>query len=219
MKKWYEYQLSQISEHNCWQNHEYAPIKNIFNEMKNDFDFLKKEYHALCKENDPKLGRGGPLVGSNNYIDYIKKHYDDPIVKENANAWCTDPQFKNLLTLPSIDQLDITIHYPDIAKRLCTLLDRDFDYCRANLQVQPPGYVSPLHIDAMIKRPQDRGRLFVLLDDWAMGQVFQMGDKFIKWRAGDVFTWELRDVPHALANIGYYHRFAILLFFGVSPGK
>jgi hypothetical protein len=227
MKQWYEYQINNIID-NTPTDIKYAPITNVLDQLKDDFDLLKSEYSKCRAQNDPKLTKGIPLVGHNDYAKYLKTHYDDPIIHENIEKWCADPEYQHLMTLPSIDRLSIKKHYPDIGKRICQVLDRDYDYSVINFQVQPPGYVSPLHVDTKktlninekrtfdIKDQMDYGRFLIFFDDWQSGQVVQMNNQFIQWKAGDVYTWDLRDVPHALANIGYYYRYLILLFAGPS---
>ena len=54
--------------------------------------------------------------------------------------------------------------------------------------------------------------------DWAQGQGFQMGDNFLKWKAGDVFHWNYRNVPHGTCNFGYETNFVFVIT-GNRKGK
>jgi hypothetical protein len=223
MKKWYEYQMQHIVEADSLVS-EFLPVTNILDQSKDIFNFLKTEYLECKNTNNEKLMQGCSLVGHPQYAQYLKNYYIDPIIKKNIEDWCNDPNFQQLMTLPSIDIIDIKQHYCDIGKHLCQILNRDYSNSRINLQVQPPGYVSPLHIDTQksldrtknkkfnINDQMDYDRFLIFFDDWQTGQVVQMNEQFIKWKAGDVYSWTLRDVPHALANIGYYTRYSILLF-------
>ena len=50
-------------------------------------------------------------------------------------------------------------------------------------------------------------RFAVMLDDWKLGQIFQLGNaNFTQWSAGDCITWEWRDIPHSTANMGWWDR-------------
>lgn len=57
------------------------------------------------------------------------------------------------------------------------------------------------------KNPQLIRRFAIMLDDWKLGQVFQLGNaNFHQWRAGDCITWEWQDMPHATCNMGWWDR-------------
>lgn len=50
-------------------------------------------------------------------------------------------------------------------------------------------------------------RFAVMLSDWQLGQIFQLGNaNFTQWRAGDCITWEWKDIPHSTANMGWWDR-------------
>jgi hypothetical protein len=50
-------------------------------------------------------------------------------------------------------------------------------------------------------------RFAVMLADWQLGQVFQVGNAtWSNWRAGDCITWDWYNIPHATANIGWWDR-------------
>lgn len=87
---------------------------------------------------------------------------------------------------------------------------------------QKTGQMLVEHIDNFAARPErqnsfkvidiDRDpslmrRFAIMLDDWKLGQVFQLGNKnFHQWRAGDCITWEWQDIPHATCNMGWEDR-------------
>jgi hypothetical protein len=57
------------------------------------------------------------------------------------------------------------------------------------------------------KNPKLMRRFAIMLDDWKLGQVFQLGNRnFHQWRAGDCITWEWQDIPHATCNMGWWDR-------------
>jgi hypothetical protein len=50
-------------------------------------------------------------------------------------------------------------------------------------------------------------RFAIMLADWQLGQVFQLGNAtWTQWRAGDCITWEWPDIPHATCNMGWWDR-------------
>jgi len=62
-------------------------------------------------------------------------------------------------------------------------------------------------VTEMDKNPDIMRRFAIMLADWEMGQVFQLGNaNFTQWRAGDCITWEWQDMPHATANMGWWDR-------------
>jgi len=57
------------------------------------------------------------------------------------------------------------------------------------------------------KNPELIRRFVVMLADWQLGQVFQLGNAmWTQWRAGDCITWEWQDIPHATCNMGWWDR-------------
>lgn len=57
------------------------------------------------------------------------------------------------------------------------------------------------------KDPEIMRRFAIMLDDWKLGQVFQLGNaNFHQWRKGDCITWEWKDIPHATCNMGWWDR-------------
>lgn len=63
-------------------------------------------------------------------------------------------------------------------------------------------------IVADIDREPDLIRRFtIMLSDWQLGQVFQLGNaNWTQWRAGDCITWEWKDIPHSTCNMGWHDR-------------
>lgn len=62
-------------------------------------------------------------------------------------------------------------------------------------------------VTEMDKYPNIMRRFAIMLADWQLGQIFQIGNaNFTQWRAGDCITWEWRDMPHSTANMGWWDR-------------
>ena len=96
----------------------------------------------------------------------------------------------------------------------------DLNDIKAYVHLQEPGQMFQWHLD----RPKNRDtrpdaqtyepnytRYIMFVDDHAPGQFFQMGNKTITWRAGDIFAWSSRDTPHASANAGFDDRWAVII--------
>jgi hypothetical protein len=79
------------------------------------------------------------------------------------------------------------------------------------IHVQLPGQTFNLHMDKLQKWcPEDPNRvlrLFVQLTDWQPGQFWEYGNyHHNRWRAGEVHTFDWRNVPHSTANAGHHPR-------------
>ena len=62
-------------------------------------------------------------------------------------------------------------------------------------------------VTEMDKDPSIIRRFAIMLADWELGQIFQLGNaNFTQWRAGDCITWEWQDMPHSTANMGWWDR-------------
>ena len=83
--------------------------------------------------------------------------------------------------------------------------------CMDRIHVQWPGQVWNLHIDKLNKWcPEDPSkvmRIFIQLTDWQPGQFWEYGNyHWNQWRAGDVTTFDWKNMPHCTANAGHHPR-------------
>jgi len=83
--------------------------------------------------------------------------------------------------------------------------------CMERIHVQRPGEVWNLHIDKLQKwcpeDPSRVGRYFIQLTDWQPGQFWEYGNyHWNQWQAGDVSTFDWKNMPHSTANAGYHPR-------------
>lgn len=75
--------------------------------------------------------------------------------------------------------------------------------------IMNPGDMLNLHIDKQYEHNEDYtkvGRYFIFLRDWEAGHFIQMGNEFLKWKKGDVFWFDWKNIPHASANAGWTPR-------------
>lgn len=80
---------------------------------------------------------------------------------------------------------------------------------QAVFHVQYPGEMLNLHFDKQYEYNEDEkktARILIFLDDWQPGQFFQMGTSFLKWRSGDMYWFDWKNIPHATANAGWLPR-------------
>jgi hypothetical protein len=88
----------------------------------------------------------------------------------------------------------------------------------ANINVQYPGQMAPLHIDnhsyacqKLNKNPEDFDRVLIFLTDWSIGQVFGCGEESITgWKSGDCYSFDSKD-QHFSANTGMETKYTIVL--------
>lgn len=222
MKKWFEYQLEHQVIDRDW-DHSYRPYTNISAVTDPYIQELKDLYNNLRGNKDPVLHDDHNLVGSIEYADYVAETYDDPVIKANIHDWCRDPEYLSLIDHHSLFKIYIREIKPDLCRDIFSSLGLQEQDGRIALHIQPPGSISPLHIDSIKSLNRDRQCLYkvnqdpdyirymVFLEDWQWGQVWQFGTEFVKWKSGDVFYWRLNDVPHATANAGYHTRFSFLV--------
>ena len=95
--------------------------------------------------------------------------------------------------------------------------------CMARIHVQWPGQVWNLHIDKLGKwapsDPDSVSRFFIQLTDWQPGQFWEYGNyHWNQWSAGDVSTFDWRNMPHSTANAGHHPRVTLQLT-GVRSAK
>jgi hypothetical protein len=82
---------------------------------------------------------------------------------------------------------------------------------QARVHVQLPGQMWNLHLDKLEKydreHPENVVRIQVQLTDWQPGQFWSYGNYLHSmWPAGDVTTFDWRNIPHSTANAGHHPR-------------
>jgi len=90
--------------------------------------------------------------------------------------------------------------------------------CSANINVQHPGQMAPLHRDnhghackKLNKNFEDFERVLVFLTDWKVGQVFGCEEESITgWKSGDCYTFNATD-QHFSANTGMKTKYTIVI--------
>jgi hypothetical protein len=214
MKKWFEYQLEhQVVDHE-WSRYS-TPVTNLNKQLNKVFAKIKQNHRA-----------GKYQVTLRKY--FTDQNYHDTatdgiaLTAEQIDVYVNDPDYADLIAGNAVDNFKLT-NTPAEELYLKKFFAKTFNFEEETLKLivhlQRPGQYLALHIDkakhkefnATIDTVDEYGRYLVFFDDWHMGQFFQMGTDFIKWSAGDVYTWSGRDVPHASANIGYEPRYVFMV--------
>ena len=81
---------------------------------------------------------------------------------------------------------------------------------RHKLHIQVTGEVVSMHMDKHYEKETNGGearRFLVALEDWEPGQILIFGNQICeRWTAGDIITWEWKDMPHGTANCSLHKR-------------
>jgi hypothetical protein len=98
---------------------------------------------------------------------------------------------------------------PPVLKEISNLFG--LDDCMERIHVQMPGEVWNLHLDKLEKwapeEPWRIMRIMIQLTEWEQGHFWSYGNyNFSQWRAGDVTTFDWKNVPHSTANAGHNPR-------------
>ena len=123
----------------------------------------------------------------------------DPKMEIFARAKADDiEQFQLIARAVGIVNADIKFHNQRTGQMLVTHIDN----FAARVERENSFKVTELD-----KNPELIRRFVIMLADWEMGQVWQIGNAtWTQWRAGDCITWEWQDMPHATCNMGWKDR-------------
>lgn len=211
MKHWYDYQIKNQVINFDWQDAT-RPIANV-----------NKEFAPFINELKARHCRGELIKESQTFFgeEYLSDIKDPALDPENIKKLFFHPDFETVTKNSDIDQVRVPA---DIGAELAPICSKIFnlrlDSVFLGIQLQHPGQYIMFHIDRpkyhdyglkhtdMHQEPPYR-KILIFCDDWQDGQCFQMGKEFIKWKAGDVFTWHPRDVPHGTANFGFEPRWIL----------
>ena len=82
------------------------------------------------------------------------------------------------------------------------------DNSRHKLHIQYTGEMVSMHMDKHYELEGGEARRFLIaLEDWEPGQFMMFGNQVCeRWTAGDIITWEWKDIPHATANASLHKR-------------
>ena len=213
MKKWLEYQLKNQVVDRDWDKYT-RPVVNLNSVLAKTFAQIKANYYA-----DQYHTKFTPYFTDQFYMTAG----GNEVSAETLSEWINDPAYAELMNRNGIDSFKLKDDEDRLLKILfAEKLNLDPATLVLLVHLQQPGQFLAMHIDRVwnvdihskkdkLSAEPKRIRYLVFFDDWQWGQVCQMGTEFLKWQAGDVFTWKGRDVPHGTANLGYEPRFVLVL--------
>ena len=151
-------------------------------------------------------------------IQEILSNYPD-LDPDTITEWIMDPEYDRLM---ESTQGRIFLHekfHDYLIKNLQPAFDIDWTSAVAEITVQRPGEMFPLHHDRLkhsqFGLPADMEhriqRWLIMLYDQQPGQCFFMDNQSVTWQAGDVIHWPRINVAHGSANFGYWPRYSLLL--------
>lgn len=225
MKKWVEYQLKNQVKDFEWDYAQH-PIANLNKQLAPHAKYIIDGFYNETL----------PAFFENVFIrpDYIKRTAattDGEVSEDQFKAWLAE--YFDLVSGHGHKYIrSFGEHTDAVYDTISTALGLDPATTRIRVQVEEPGHYFMIHIDRHkyqeweVDDPKkyvyDKNIDFhkhsiylIPFQDWASGQVIQMGDNFLKWKGGDVFNWNFRNVPHGTSNFGYDTNF----YFVVTGNK
>jgi len=119
------------------------------------------------------------------------------------------PLIKNIVDYLGLDQAQVNFINEKPSKRILLHVD--------NLAVKFSDDEDT--IKDYLQNPDKIRRFVVMLHNWNLGQVWQLGNaNWYQWRAGECITWEWRDIPHSTCNMGWKDR-PMLQITGITTEK
>jgi hypothetical protein len=213
MKKWFQWQFDNQCKSDDW-NKWNTPIANLKDDLSWFFDEIKQGvasgetqawfenvFHRADWTRRTAAGSGlDPMELWDWCHEYPKLMDEAGILKIN--------KFKD----STRDKL-----IPILSDKLNLKADTINFYCHN----EAPGQIFPMHfdrnkwnkfsLDEDTSYDTNYGLFLIFFDDWKHGQAFQQGTAFLKWKSGDVFTWDHESTPHGSANLGYEDRYTLLV--------
>ncbi len=221
MKKWVDYQHKHQIKDWDW-NYAQNPVANLSKKLSPHFD------HVIQSYKNETL----PAFFENVFIrpDYIARTAattGGDVSEEQFKAWLAE-----YFDLVGGHGHKYIRNFGDSESAIYSIVSEalglDPASTRIRVQVEEPGHYFMMHIDRHkyqeweVDDPKkyvyDKNVDFhkhsiyiIFFEDWAQGQAFQMGDNFLKWKSGDVFNWNYRNIPHGSSNFGYETNFVMVI--------
>lgn len=164
-------------------------LGRIVGNFDNEIEEVIKTAHPVTWRTRSKTGEPNNLVHTEEY-DLEKTGAGADLVLANFEYNLT-PKMKEICELIGLANREDRVH------------------------VQMPGQVFNIHLDRLEKfNPADPSkvmRIMIALSDWEPGQFSQYGNyTHIRYRKGDVYTFDWKNVPHSSANASLKPRISLL---------
>lgn len=184
----------------------------------------KLSYHFDNTTNDPEHDT---VIRLGSFIGNWKKEVDSAISSARPATWRDRSKSKRPNKLIGAEEYDLeqagadpTMIFSHLEYNLAPIFQKMVDTIglsndESRVHVQWPGQVFIKHIDKLEKvNPEDPTkvmRVMVMLTDWDQGHFNQYGNfTYQGWKAGEIHTFDWKNVPHSSANAGLTPRVSLL---------
>lgn len=217
MKKYVEYQYKNQIKDWDW---EYAqhPIANLSEKLEPHMEYIKSSV-----ANKTLVPEFIPVFGEKEWVKKVSSSTNGEVTEEEFNEWMNE--YPDIINGHGHKFLrNFGSHRDQIVDILSQELGLDKETMVVRVQIEEPGHFYPVHLDRYnlqtthadqeYNKEEDNKRnkiYIVMFNDWVRGQMLQLGDNFVKWKAGDVIAFNLRNVPHCTCNVGYEPNFMFII--------
>lgn len=184
----------------------------------------KSSYHFDNTTNDLEHDT---VIRLGSFIGNWKKEVDSAISSARPATWRDRSKSKRPNKLVDAEEYDLeqagadpTMIFSHLEYNLAPIFQKMVDTIglsndESRVHVQWPGQVFIKHIDKLEKvNPEDPTkvmRVMVMLTDWDQGHFNQYGNfTYQGWKAGEIHTFDWKNVPHSSANAGLTPRVSLL---------
>jgi len=229
MKKWFDFHCQQQkvqSDTKCYQTYNLNNIKNGHKILEFMQQFKEGYYNKTISTEKKNIYRPGSFYLHNE----LAKAFDLPTAQ--VDEWFSDPDYINLAVNSETDQLSLNdTEFKRLCAELIPIVSEVFNLIPETMfpivHVLKPGQFYPLHLDYArvrqkglgynpvmsdqhsVRDDPDHTKILMFFDDWQPGQIWHIDNDIVKWRAGDIMHYNIRDCVHGSCNIGYDNRFML----------
>lgn len=221
MKKWVEYQLKHQVKDFDWDYAQY-PCANLADKLAPHSEYIINGFN-----DESLISFYENVFIRSDYIARTAATTDGEVSETQFRAWLTE--YMDLVNGHGHKYIrEFGASNQAVYDIVNESLELDPASTRIRVQVEEPGHYFMMHLDRhkyqewevddpkkyVYDKNDDfhKHSIFIIfLKDWAQGQVFQMGNNFLKWQAGDVFHWNYRNIPHGTCNFGYDTNFVMVI--------
>lgn len=218
MKKYFDWLFENQCKSQDWEDFN-QPIANVLDDMSWFFDHVRDGHRAGSIPSNFEN-----TFYRQDWMDKTAAGSNSGFTSQELHDWIHDPRYKHLMDHAGIDK--INQFSDDVAERVRSIMAQRLDLVQEDIEFychnEGPGMIFPLHFDrhrwgrfTVTESNQaydpNYNLYLIFFDDWKPGQCFQMGDQFIRWKAGDVYSWNHVNTPHGSCNFGFEDRYTLLV--------
>jgi hypothetical protein len=184
----------------------------------------KSSYHFDTTLNDPRYDT---VIDLGSFIGEWHTEVEDAISSARPATWRNRSKSEKPNKLVEAEEYDLeaagadpNMIFSHLEYSLAPVFQKMVDTIglsndESRVHVQWPGQVFVKHIDKLEKfNPEDPSkimRVMIMLTDWDQGHFNQYGNfTYQGWKAGDIHTFDWKNVPHSSANAGLTPRVSLL---------